>query len=339
MSNLPRSVHLIEVGPRDGLQIEPRILSVDDKLALIDALCDAGLREVEVGSFVKPDAVPQMANSGEVIARLPRREGMTWRALWLNTRGLARATEYGHLAMEGRLTITASETFIRRNTNRSIEDAFADMPNWIAAYQQAGIVADSLGVMAAFGCNFEGDIPVPHVVGLIDRTDRLLRDHGSRLRALRLADTMGWANPLHVRRLVGEVRERWPEVEIKLHLHDTRGAGLANAVAGLEMGVRQFDAAIGGLGGCPFAGFGAAQGGVPPAVGNICTEDLAALCEEMGIDTGLDIDKLIEASRLAEHLVGHPLPGKLIKGGPLSRLRKKASERAAASTAERPAVA
>ncbi|WP_454726485.1 MULTISPECIES: hydroxymethylglutaryl-CoA lyase [Cupriavidus] len=330
----PRSVHIIEVGPRDGLQIEPKVLTVADKLELIGALAAAGLREIEVGSFVKPDAVPQMANSAEVIAALPDLPGMTWRALWLNTRGLELTRASRRIAMEGRLTITASETFIRRNTNRGIEDAFADMPRWIEAYRAAGMVPDSLGVMAAFGCNFEGDVPVEHVIGLIARTDRLLTEHGSRLAALRLADTMGWANPLHVRRLVGAVRERWPEVEIKLHLHDTRGAALANAVAALEMGVRQFDAAIGGLGGCPFAGFGSASGGVPPAVGNVCTEDLVALCEEMGIETGLDLDKLVEAALLAERLVGHTLPGKVMKGGSLARLRRRAQSAVAAVAAQ-----
>jgi hydroxymethylglutaryl-CoA lyase len=226
--------------------------------------------------------------------------------------------------------MTASETFIRRNTNRGIEDAFADMPRWIAAYRETGIEPDSLGVMAAFGCNFEGDIPVDHVVGLIQRTDDMLAGHGSRLVNLRLADTMGWANPLHVKRLVGAVLERWPHINIKLHLHDTRGMALANAVAAMELGVRHFDAAIGGLGGCPFAGYAKSAGGAPAAVGNVCTEDLVSLCEEMGIATGLDLEKLVEASRLAESLVGHALPGKIMKAGSLGRLRKRIGSAVAA---------
>lgn len=331
MSFLPKSAHIIEVGPRDGLQIEPKTLTVEQKLAVIQALVDAGLREIEVGSFVRPDAVPQMADSAEVIRRLPDAPGVAYRALWPNTRGLEQAIAAGRIAMEGRLTITASETFIRRNTNRSIDAAFADMPNWIKRYREAGIEPNALGVMAAFGCNFEGDIPVERVLGLIARTESILAEHGSRLASLRLADTMGWANPLHAKRLVGAVKERWPDVNIKLHLHDTRGTALANAVAALELGVRDFDAAVGGLGGCPFAGYAKGTNGAPPAAGNVCTEDLVALCEELGIETGVDVEKLVGAARMAEEMVGHALPGKIMRGGPLSALRRRAAQTAKTS--------
>jgi hydroxymethylglutaryl-CoA lyase len=326
MSHFPASAHIIEVGPRDGLQIEPKTLSVAEKLQMVNALIDAGLREIEVGSFVRPDAVPQMATSAELIRQLPEGRGVTYRALWLNLRGLEQALAAGRISVEGRLTITASETFIRRNTNRSIDDAFADMPNWITRYRQARIVPNTLGVMAAFGCNFEGDVPAERVVGLIERTNAILADHGSRLETVRLADTMGWANPLHVKRLVGMVRERWPELNVKLHLHDTRGAALANAVAALELGVREFDAAVGGLGGCPFAGYAKSANGAPAAAGNVCTEDLVALCEELGVSTGIDLEALIATARMMEELVGHTLPGKVMKGGPLSALRKRAQQ-------------
>ena len=328
MPALPSSAHIIEVGPRDGLQIEPRTLTVAQKLDMIDALIEAGLREIEVGSFVRADAVPQMADSAEVIRRLPDAPGVVYRALWLNVRGLEQALAVGRITPEGRLTITASQTFIRRNTNRSIEDTFADMPNWIERYRSAGITPDALGVMAAFGCNFEGDVPVERVVSLIARTAAILEEHGSRLANVRLADTMGWANPLHVKRLVGAVQERWPDVGIKLHLHDTRGTALANAVAALETGIRDFDAAIGGLGGCPFAGYAKSTNGAPPAAGNVCTEDLAALCEELGIETGIDVEKAVAAARLVEEMVGHPLPGKIMKGGPLAAMRKRAAQAA-----------
>ena len=162
------------------------------------------------------------------------------------------------------------------------------------------------------GCNFEGDVPIARVVDIIARAEVLLVQAGSSLRQLALADTMGWATPDRIRRMIGVVRERWPNLAIKLHLHDTRGTAMANALAALEMGVREFDGSIGGLGGCPFAGH-------KGAAGNICTEDLAYMCEEMGIDTGIDLPALVRAAQMAEVMLGHPVPGKVMKGGLLPR--------------------
>ena len=314
MGELPATVHLMEVGPRDGLQIEPTILTTDQKLELLDAVAEAGVREIEVGSFVNPKAVPQMADTEEVFARLRRRPGVTYRALWLNPRGLDRAVATGKVDLDGRLQLTASEAFVRRNTNRSIEETFADIPGWIARYQAAGVAPDSLGMMAAFGCNFEGEVPMERVVALIARAEALLVEAGSRLRHVSLADTMGWATPDRIRRMIGAVRERWPDLAIKLHLHDTRGTAMANAFAALEMGVREFDGSIGGLGGCPFAGH-------KGAAGNICTEDLAYMCEEMGIATSIDLPALVRAAQMAEQMLGHIVPGKVMKGGLLPRKR------------------
>jgi hydroxymethylglutaryl-CoA lyase len=189
------------------------------------------------------------------------------------------------------------------------------MPDWISRYRMAGIEADGLGMMAAFGCNFEGDVPLSRVIELVERVQRVMAENGCTLRHLSLADTMGWANPRQVKQVVGAVRERWPELKLKLHLHDTRGAAIANALAAMELGVDEFDAAIGGLGGCPFAGH-------KGAAGNVCTEVLVFTCEEMGIDTGIDLDALVEAARFAEEIVGHPLPGKVMKGDTLTRYRQ-----------------
>ena len=314
MSDLPNAVTMIEVGPRDGLQIEPRILSTDEKVRMVDALVGSGLREVEVGSFVNPKAVPQMADTGEVFERLEKRRGVRYRALWLNPKGLERALENGRVDIDGKLTLTASETFIKRNTNRSIDETFAEMPVWIERYRRAGVKVNSLGVMAAFGCNFEGYIPADKVVGLVARARAVMDDNGCALEHLSLADTMGWGSPAQVKGLVGKVRDRWPDLAIKLHLHDTRGCAVANAVAAMEVGVAEFDASVGGLGGCPFAGH-------KGAAGNICTEDLVFACGEMGIDTGIDLDALVEAAKVAEELVGHPLPGKVMKGGTLTRFK------------------
>ena len=317
MSDLPSRVTLIEVGPRDGLQIEPRVLSTAEKLQMLDALAAAGVPEIEAGSFVNPKAVPQMAGTGEVFDAVRKKPGVRYRALWLNGRGLQQALDNGHVDIDGKLTITASETFIQRNTNRSIADTLAQMPDWIAAYRAAGIAADTLGVMAAFGCNFEGYIPEERVVSLVARTMAIMAEHGCTLRSLSLADTMGWASPAQIKRLVGTIRTRWPDLVLKLHLHDTRGCAVANAVAGMEMGVAEFDASVGGLGGCPFAGH-------KGAAGNICTEDFAFACEEMGVGTGIDLDALVEAAKLSEALVGHVLPGKVMKGGTLTRFKHAA---------------
>jgi hydroxymethylglutaryl-CoA lyase len=316
MSDLPKFVHVTEVGPRDGLQIEPRILSAEQKIQMVEALVGCGIKEVEVGSFVNPKAVPQMADTNEVFDKLSKRDGVDYRALWLNLKGLERAIDHGRVDVDGKLTLTASETFVQRNTNRSIEQTLAEMPVWIGRYQDAGIKANSLGVMAAFGCNFEGYIAEDKVVDLVSQARNVMEDNGCKLEQLSLADTMGWGSPAQMKSLVGKVRSRWPELRIKLHLHDTRGCAVANAFAAMEMGVAEFDSSVGGLGGCPFAGH-------KGAAGNICTEDLVFACGEMGIDTGIDLDALVEAAKLAESLVGHPLPGKVMKGGTLSRFKNQ----------------
>ena len=314
MSDLPKFVHIMDTGPRDGLQIEPKFVPTADKIRMIEALADAGVPEIESGSFVNPRAVPQMADADEVFAGIRRKAGVAYRALWLNPKGLERAIANGHVDITGKLTMTASETFVRRNTNRGIDDTFKEMPDWIARYKVAGIEVSSLGVMAAFGCNFEGYIPQERVVELIGRTQGVMAEHGCTLERLNLADTMGWGSPMQVKRLVGAVRERWPELRIKLHLHDTRGQAVANAVAAMELGVAHFDASVGGLGGCPFAGH-------KGAAGNIATEDLVFSCEQMGIETGIDLDAMVAVARLVEGFVGHELPGKVMKGGTLSRFK------------------
>jgi hydroxymethylglutaryl-CoA lyase len=315
MSNLPTSVRIMEVGPRDGLQIERTVFSTEQKVDLVNRLVGAGLRQIEVGSFVNPKGVPQMADSGEVFERLPQHEGVEYHGLWLNAKGLDRAVENGHVKVTGKLILTATDTFSKRNTNKTIDETLQDFPNWIAQYRQAGIEVDDVHIPAAFGCNFEGPVPVEKVVDLLARGAAVMEEHGCTMRRTSLADTMGWGNPEQTRRLIGAVRERWPDLQIRLHLHDTRGTAIANASAGLDMGVADFDSSIGGLGGCPFAGN-------KGAAGNVCTEDLVFLCEEMGVKTGVDLDALIEVSCFAEEMVGHELPGKLMKSRSLARYRK-----------------
>jgi len=173
--------------------------------------------------------------------------------------------------------------------------------------------------MAAFGCNYEGDIAPAKVIGLIDRLMAMAKDNGLEIGMIQLADTMGWANPVAIRRMVGLVQDRWPGKRINLHLHDTRGMGLANAFAAMEMGVDDFDSAVAGLGGCPYAGF-------KDAPGNITTEDLVHMCQELGVDTGIDLPRLLDVAREAEHIFGHPLPGKVMRGGHLASYRERAAE-------------
>ena len=307
LSDLPKALHIMEVGPRDGLQIEPRSLSADEKLRLIKAITAAGVNEVEAGSFVNPKAVPNMANSTEVFERLERVPGVKYRALWLNGRGLESAIQSGKVDIDGRLRLTASEIFVKRNTNKTIEETFPELDQWIDQYRSAGVEPDQVGMMAAFGCNFEGEIPRSRVISLIERAEKLMNDKGAKMRHLTLADTMGWGNPAQVHAMVSEIRSKWPDLKIKLHLHDTRGAAMANAYAAIKLGVTDFDGSVGGLGGCPFAGKAAA--------GNICTEDLVFMAHEMGIETGIDLDALVEAAKLAEDLLGHTIPGAVMKGG------------------------
>jgi hydroxymethylglutaryl-CoA lyase len=315
MSDIPGHITITEEGPREGFQIEPGPIPPAQKIALIEALAETGLREIQVVSFVNPKRVPGMADADQVVAGLTAHDGVAYTALWLNDQGFLRAAATGKLDLRATLSLSASAGFIQRNQNRTPAEALAAQHASLELYRAHRVPIEQGFISAAFGCNFDGDIPVERVVRITDDLLALAGDHGVTLPRINLADTMAWATPGSVRRVVGAVRERHPDLEIALHLHDTRGLGLANAYAGLEMGVRHFDAAIGGLGGCPFAEH---QG----AAGNVCTEDLAFMCEEMGIDTGLDLDRLIAAARLAEQIVGHPLPGAVKQGGSLKRLRQ-----------------
>jgi hydroxymethylglutaryl-CoA lyase len=234
--------------------------------------------------------------------------------LWLNEKGFERALRQNRLANKGTIQLAASEKFLKRNQNRTAEQQLAGQHAIVEMYKAAGVPVERGSIMAAFGCNFAGDIPVSHVVDLVQQILDVAKEHGVTLTYVTLADTMAWATPLAVKRMVGALRERWPDLAFALHLHDTRGMAIANAFAGLEMGVTRFDAAVAGLGGCPFAGHNG-------AAGNVCTEDLVFMCNEFGIKTGIDLDALIECAKLAEDVVGHPLPGSVMKGGTLERFR------------------
>src|SRR5262245_5683950 len=314
---MPKRVHIYEEGPREGFQIEKGPIATGRKIELIDALSKTGLTDIQIVSFVDPRRVPGMADAEDVVRGIAPRPGIVYTGLWLNERGFERAVATGRLAIKGTIQLCGSETFLRRNQNRGFAEQAASQHALIERYQELGIPVERGSIMATFGCNFEGAVPVSRIVDVVGQMLAMARQHGVTLDYISLADTMAWATPDSIKRVIGAVREKYPEVELGLHLHDTRGMGIANAYAGLEMGVIRFDSTVAGLGGCPSAGHAG-------AAGNVCTEDLVFMCEEMGIETGIDLDALIGCARLAEDVVGHPLPGSVMKGGSLRRLRAQA---------------
>lgn len=318
MSDLPKRIEIGEEGPREGFQIEPGPISTADKIALVDALSGTGLTHIQVCSFVSPKLVPGWADAEAVAGGFAPRAGITYTALWFNETGMNRALAFrDRLSITGSISLAASEAFSRKNLNRDRAGNLEAMRRQTAAHLAASVPVTRIGVMAAFGCNFAGDIAPQQVLDTVEDGLRIAAEAGVTITDLSLADTMGWATPASIERVVGEVRDRWPELRLRLHLHDTRGLGIANAHAGLRMGVAGYDSTVGGLGGCPFA----AHKGAP---GNIATEELVLLCEEMGIATGVDLDALIEAGHLAERIVGHPLPSAALRGGSLTGFRARA---------------
>ena len=313
MSDLPRRVHLHEEGPREGFQIEVGPIASADKVRLIEALAETGLEEVQCVSFVNPERVPGMADAELVAQSIRKREGVRYSGLWLNLRGMQRAMRT-QLDIEGTIGTSASEAFSVRNNGKGLAALREAQRETLAFCVDHGIAVTRGIVTTAFGCNLEGTIAPATVVERVAQMLDTMAEFGLRLPILRLADTVGWAQPNAIAAVVGAVRERWPGLRLGLHLHDTRGTAMANALMGLQMGIDTFDSACAGLGGCPFAGH-------TGAAGNICTEDLAFMCEEMGIETGVDLDALIGCAQLAEEIVGHPLPGKLMRAGTLGRFR------------------
>ncbi len=319
MSDLPAAVEIDEEGPREGFQIEKSAIPSADKIALIEALATTGLRHIQAASFVNPKHVPGWADAEAVVGGLTTRPGVDYTALWFNEAGMKRALAFrDKLALAGLLSVSASEAFGIRNLNRDRAGQIEAMRGYLTAHLAAGLPIARIIVMAAFGCNFSGDVAPSAVVRAVG--DALEVAAAAELGPLvvTLADSMGWATPARVAAAVGAVRERWPDVEIGLHLHDTRGLGIACAWEGLRLGVTRFDAAVAGLGGCPFAG-------QPGAVGNIATEELALLCEESGVATGIDIDALIDVGRLAERILGRQLPSAVLRAGTFTAFRRTAT--------------
>ncbi|KXV03914.1 hydroxymethylglutaryl-CoA lyase [Caballeronia megalochromosomata] len=288
-----------EVAPRDGLQIEKQWVETEDKIALIDGLSTCGFTRIEAGSFVSPKAIPALRDGDAVFNGIRRGQGVTYVALVPNVKGAQRAIAAS--ADELNLVMSASQTHNRANMRMSCESSLAGFGDVVQLVRNAPYpVSLNATVATAFGCPFEGRIDEERVVSIA----RTYREMG--IAGITLADTTGMANPRQVARLVARVLELVPAADLTLHFHNTRGLGLANVLAAYDAGARRFDAALGGLGGCPFA---------PGASGNICTEDLVNMCEEMGIPTGVDLQKLIALSRTLPALVGHEVSGQVAKAG------------------------
>jgi hydroxymethylglutaryl-CoA lyase len=300
VSDLPASISLREVGPRDGLQNEAPV-STEAKIELLDALSATGVQRIEAVSFVSPKAIPQMADANDVWAGIARNADVRYSALVPNLRGAQRALEAGFRDIE--VVVSASDTHNRKNINRSTDESLDEIAELINLSH--GMDAQVQVIVAtAWGCPYEGDVPVERVVSVASRA---VRDGAD---GIAFGDTTGMATPGRVTRLVGELRSAQPDVGLNLHFHNTRGTGLANVLAAMQLGVADFDASVGGLGGCPYA---------PGASGNVATEELIHMVEDMGVDTGIDLDAMIEAAATAERIVGRTLPSQVLRAGPRTR--------------------
>ena len=291
------TVTITEVGTRDGFQSEPAFIPTDVKAAILDTLVAAGLTHIEATSFVSPRAVPQLADAHDVLARMQRRADAHVAALVPNARGAERARAAGVDEMV--CFVSASETHNQANLNASIAGSLANVAE--IADIARGWTPLRGAIACAFGCPFEGDVPVSAALRIVETYANLGVDR------LSLGDTTGMATPPTVARLVHAIASRFPALRVALHFHNTRGIGLANVMVGLDLGIREYESSIAGLGGCPFA---------PGATGNICTEDLVYLLEESGFDTGVELEALIAVARRVEEVIGRPLPGQLMKAGP-----------------------
>jgi len=300
VTDLPARISVREVGPRDGLQNEEPVPATA-KIALIDQLAKTGVGRIEAVSFVRAEAIPQMADADEVWAGVTKNPAVRYSALAPNLRGARRALDAGFTEVEA--VVSASDTHNRRNVNRSTEQSLDEIAVMIGEAHERGATLQVV-VATAWGCPYEGDVPVARVLAVAGRA---VADGAD---AISFGDTTGMATPRRVQDLVGSFRSRHPDVPLNLHFHNTRGTGLANVLAALELGVDDFDASVGGLGGCPYA---------PGASGNLATEDLLYLLDGMGIETGVKLESTIAVSRTIEPLVGHALPSRVFQAAQKSK--------------------
>jgi hydroxymethylglutaryl-CoA lyase len=301
MSALPHGVRVREVGPRDGFQNEPEVIATDDKVRLIDALARTGVKRLEVTSFVRADVIPQLADAADVLERIDVPDDVAVTVLIPNERGFDNALALRDRFQEINCFLSASETHNRRNVNRSIEESLAGLERVIGRAREEGLRVEGV-ISTSFGCPYEGRVPPERVFAIARR----LRDAGAQ--EIGFGDTTGMANPVQVRSFFEAVRDEVDGVEPTAHFHNTRGQGLANVLAALEAGCASFESSFGELGGCP----------VPPgATGNIATEDLVSMLHEMGIETGIDLDALLDVARAVREVLGRPLGSHTLVAGPV----------------------
>ena len=293
-----RRIHMQEVGTRDGLQVEEQFVETAEKIALVNALSDAGLVKIEVTSFVSPKAIPQLRDAETVLREIRRVPGVVYTALVPNLRGAERAIE--SKADELNLVMSASSSHNLANLRMTQAQSDTALAETAKLAKQAG-VAVNVSLSCSFGCPMEGDVPEDAV---IDWCVRYVEEMGAD--GVTLCDTTGMAYPTQVTRLTHRFKQRFPQTEMTLHFHNTRGMGLANVLAGIAAGADRFDASFGGIGGCPYA---------PGATGNVCTEEIVHALELMGYDTGVDLERLLGASRRLPGLIGHDIPSQLVKAG------------------------
>jgi hydroxymethylglutaryl-CoA lyase len=298
----PTRVYLQDVAVRDGFQIEPRFIPTEQKIALINALSQTGLAKIEVTSFTSPKAIPALADAEQVMLGIKRTPGVIYTVLVPNMRGAERAL--GCHADEFNLVMSVSETHNLANLRMTREQSFAQLSEVIDFVRPAG-VALNVSLSCSFGCPMEGKVEKSELFGWVQR----FVDFG--IHGITLCDTTGMAYPTQVEDICGAFKRQWKNIELTLHFHNTRGMGLANALAAIEAGVDRFDASLGGLGGCPYA---------PGATGNICTEDLAHMLELMGYQTNVNVDALIGCARQLPAILGHEVPGQVAKAGKVSDL-------------------
>ncbi|KFE70134.1 hydroxymethylglutaryl-CoA lyase [Hyalangium minutum] len=310
LGSLPKRVDVYEVGPRDGLQNELRTLPTKDKARLIEALVAAGEKRIEVTSFVSPKWIPQLADAEEVLRLVGKKPGVTFSALVPNLKGLVRAREAG--LEEAAVFISASEAHSKKNINKTIAEALEASREVSTAAAQAGMRVRGY-LSTVWGCPYEGHVPVERVVDIC----RKLVDMG--LYQLSLGDTIGVGTPRQTEEILEALIKYIPVEKLALHLHDTRGTALANSLVGLSAGVTTFDASIGGLGGCPYA---------PGAAGNLATEDAVFMFHGMGVDTGINLERLVEAGALAQQLIGRKLAGKFLQAALGEREKRAQRQRA-----------
>ena len=300
MSDLPSRISIREVGPRDGLQNEDPVPTAA-KIELIDRLSGTGVERIEAVSFVRPEAIPQMADAEQVWRGIVRSPSVRYSALVPNLRGTSLALAAGVAEIEA--VVSASDTHNRKNVNRGTEQSLDDIAQIVDSAHRSGASVQVI-VSTAWGCPYEGDVPVERVLWVAGRA---IADGAD---SISFGDTTGMATPGRVSALVGAFRSAHPDTPLNLHFHNTRGAGLANVLTALQLGVADFDASVGGLGGCPYA---------PGATGNIATEELIYLTEDMGIATGIDLEAMIDAAADAERIVGRQLPSQVLRAGPRTR--------------------